>query len=135
MRINPLVLNIIVLKCLWKKMVAKMCRIWRINFTLDWKRYKSPKWKRQCEWGWGNAFFSLTAGKHFNNSLNGLIKHPKETPRRGRVYWRERSLYESFTLTSCWSTACIFNEGWLHFINRPLKIKIILILPHLGLLK
>lgn len=34
-----------------------------------------------------------------------------------------------------WSTACIFNGRWLHFINRPLKIKIILSLLHLGLLK
>lgn len=122
------------LKCL-RKEFTKMCGVWRINFTFDWKRYKSLKWKRQ--WWMGKFFFLslLSQGSIFNNSLSGLIKQPKETPRRGRLYWRERSLYESFTLTSCWSTACIFNEGWLHFINRPLKIKIILILPHLDLLK
>lgn len=37
-------------------------------------------------------FFLLSQGSIFNNSLSGLIKHLKQTPRRGRLYWRERDL-------------------------------------------
>lgn len=36
--------------------------------------------------GNGHVLFSLLSrGSIFNNSLSGLIKHPKESPRRGRL--------------------------------------------------
>lgn len=61
-----------------------------------------------------------------------VLEHLMGPPVRGWSYWKDIKLWIIYT-NLLWSTACIFNEGWLHFINRPLKIKIILISFHLAL--
>lgn len=61
-----------------------------------------------------------------------VSEHLMGPPVRGWSYWKDIKLWIIYT-NLLWSIACIFNEGWLHFINRPLKIKIILISFHLAL--
>ena len=57
-----------------------------MNFTFDWKRYKSLRMEEAVGTGNGHVLFSLLSrGSIFNNSLSGLIKRPKESPRRGRL--------------------------------------------------